>query len=586
MFQLEEGLSLYKQKQQQRFETFIRNVLFCVLFAVLLGASEAQAQPPVTNSSAQQDLLQQQRQRALEQGQQTTPDVRLQDRLAKLPDTLPEHETPCIVINQVPLDGEDADQFSWAIDTAGQILGGISGRCLGTKGIQILVKQVQNAILARGFITTRVLVTQQNLNDHRLTLTVIPGRIGAIRLAKGSNPRGTLWNAFPAKPGDLLNLRDLEQALENLQRVPTASTHINIKPGEQPGTSDIVTDWQQRFPFRLSMWVDDAGSEATGRYEGTVVLSYDDWLTLNDLFYASFTRDLGLDNNHDKKGTQSYTFHYSVPYGYWMLGFTTNRFRYYQTVAGINQNYRYSGTGTRQDLKLSRIVHRSAHGKTRISLDAYLQTYGNAIDDTTIEVQQRRMAGYILGINHRQYIGRANLDMDIGYRWGTGALGAEPAPEEAYGGGTSRPHIATASIQFNTPFSALGQYWRYQGELRGQYNYTPLIPQDRFAIGGRYTVRGFSGEQVLSSERGLIFRNDLGIVIAGNNEFYLGLDYGQVGGPSAQQLLGTRLAGGVIGIRGAYKLLNYDVFAGHAIAKPDGFPAKGITAGFNIGWTI
>jgi hemolysin activation/secretion protein len=176
--------------------------------------------------------------------------------------------------------------------------------------------------------------------------------------------------------------------------------------------------------------------------------------------------------------------------------------------------------------------------------------------------------------------------MDVGYRWGTGALGAEPAPEEAYGGGTSRPHIATASIQFNTPFSALGQSWRYQGELRGQYNYTPLIPQDRFAIGGRYTVRGFSGEQVLSSERGLIFRNDLGIVIAGNNELYLGLDYGQVGGPSTQQLLGTRLAGGVIGIRGAYKLLNYDVFAGHAIAKPDGFPAQGITAGFNIGWTI
>ncbi|OZB35906.1 MAG: hypothetical protein B7X35_07320 [Halothiobacillus sp. 14-56-357] len=585
MFQPTDGLSLHQQRRQP-FDVFVRRVFLCALFSLLWGATGAWAQPPLASSSVQQDLLQQQRQRALEQGQQTTPDVRLQKGLTKLPNSLPEHETPCIVINQVTLGGEGASQFAWAVNTASQVLGGIKGRCIGTKGIQILIKQVQNAILARGFITTRVLVTQQNLNDHQLTLTIIPGRIGAIRLAKGSNPRGTLWNAFPAKPGDLLNLRDLEQGLENLQRVPTASTHINIKPGEQPGTSDIVTDWQQRFPFRLSMWVDDAGSEATGRYEGTVVVSYDDWLTLNDLFYASFTHDLGLDNGRSKRGTQSYTFRYSVPYGYWLLGFTTNRFRYYQTVAGINQDYRYSGTGTRQDLKLSRIVHRSAHGKTRISLDAYLQTYGNAIDDTTIEVQQRRMAGYIFDIRQRQFIGRTTLDMDIGYRWGTGALGAKPAPEEAYGGGTSRPHIATASIQLDTPFSALGQAWRYQGELRGQYNYTPLIPQDRFAIGGRYTVRGFSGEQVLSSERGLIFRNDLGIVVAGNNELYLGLDYGQVGGPSAQQLPGTRLAGGVIGIRGAYKSLNYDFFAGHAIAKPDGFPAQGITAGFNIGWTI
>lgn len=99
-------------------------------------------------------------------------------------------------------------------------------------------------------------------------------------------------------------------------------------------------------------------------------------------------------------------------------------------------------------------------------------------------------------------------------------------------------------------------------------------------------MRGFNGEHVLSAERGLLLRNDLGFRIAGGNQLYLGLDYGQVGGPSARQLLGTRLAGGVIGIRGGYKRLRYDVFAGHAIAKPDGFPSEGITAGFNVGWTI
>lgn len=584
MIQLMEELPLYQQGRQ-RFAAATGKVVFYGLLVVLFCTTGVPRAQTLT-SSAQQDVLQQQRQRALEQGQQSTPDIRLQQPTATLPDTLPEHETPCIVINQIVLDGEDASQFSWAIKQASQLLDGLEGRCIGSQGIQILVKHVQNAILARGYVTTRVLVTRQNLNDHRLTLTVIPGRIGSIQTANDANPRATLWNAFPAKPGDLLNLRDLEQGLENLQRIPTVSTHINIKPGEKPGTSDIVTDWQQGFPFRLSMWVDDAGSEATGRYEGTVVLSYDDWFTLNDLFYASFTHDLGVGSDGGRKGTGSYTFHYSVPYGYWLLGFTANRFQYFQTVAGINQDYRYSGNGMREDLKLSRIVHRSAHGKTQISLDAYLQTYGNAIDDTSIDVQSRRMAGYVLDIHQKQFIGQATLDMDIGYRWGTGAFGAKPAPEEAFGDGTSRPHIGTASIKFNTPFSALGQSWRYQGELRAQYNYTPLVPQDRFAIGGRYTVRGFSGEQVLSSERGFIFRNDLGVAIAGSNELYLGLDYGQVGGPSAEQLLGTRLAGGVIGIRGAYKSLNYDLFAGHAIAKPEGFPAKGITAGFNIGWTI
>ena len=36
-----------------------------------------------------------------------------------------------------------------------------------------------------------------------------------------------------------------------------------------------------------------------------------------------------------------------------------------------------------------------------------------------------------------------------------------------------------------------------------------LDAQDRFAIGGRYTVRGYDGEASLSAERGWLLRNDL-----------------------------------------------------------------------------
>ncbi len=39
----------------------------------------------------------------------------------------------------------------------------------------------------------------------------------------------------------------------------------------------------------------------------------------------------------------------------------------------------------------------------------------------------------------------------------------------------------------------------------------PLITQDRFSIGGRYTVRGFDGETTLIGERGWLLRNDLGL---------------------------------------------------------------------------
>jgi hemolysin activation/secretion protein len=68
-----------------------------------------------------------------------------------------------------------------------------------------------------------------------LQLEVIPGRISAVRFAD-PDPDTSLRSAFPARPGDLLNLRDIEQALEQLKRVPSGtqpSTLRRAHTGEQ-----------------------------------------------------------------------------------------------------------------------------------------------------------------------------------------------------------------------------------------------------------------------------------------------------------------------------------------------------------------
>ena len=69
-------------------------------------------------------------------------------------------------------------------------------------------------------------------------------------------------------------------------------------------------------------------------------------------------------------------------------------------------------------------------------------------------------------------------------------------------------------------------------------------------------------------------------------ELYAGLDYGRVGGPSASLLLGERLAGAVIGLRGGFKRTSYDVFVGQPIDKPEGFRTAGTTAGFSLNWSL
>lgn len=566
-----------------------RSASWRVLISFIFATTVAQA---ASLTDADQELLRQQaRERVLHQQQEPTPDVRLDRPLVQSDQgRLPLNESPCFKIEHILLKGEAATQFQWALASANHGPADTEdapiGRCLGSGGIDRIMRRVQNAIMAKGYVTARILAEPQDLGTGTLALTLIPGRIRNIRFADGTDTRATQWNALPAHPGDLLNLRDIEQGLENFKRLPTAEADIQIAPGEQPSESDIVIQWKQAFPVRLTLSVDDSGSKSTGKYMAGVTIAVDHLLTLNDLFYLSFNHDLGSDEP-GKNGSRGYSAHYSIPYGYWLLGLTASDNTYRQSVAGINQTYLFSGESQNSEIKLSRLIYRDAVRKTTVSLRGWTRASKNYIDDTEIQIQRRRTSGWEAGMAHREFIGAATLDVSLGYRRGTGALDAMAAPEEASGDGASRLQLVTAETQFSLPFTLGTQALRYSIAGRAQWNRTPLVPQDRFAIGGRYTVRGFDGETTLSADRGWLIRNDLDWYLGhSGHALYLGFDYGEVGGHASANLIGTRLAGAVLGVRGHYKTFNYDIFVGQPITKPQGFRTADTAAGFNFNWSF
>lgn len=568
----------------QQDSTRRRFYLPAILLCCSLGPG-ATAQTNPSEIAGQELQRQQERERILREQQESRPDVRLPGTVPPETGRLPEVETPCFTVREIVLDG-DRSGFDWAAPAAEQADESTpdpaTGRCLGSSGINLVMRRIQNAIIARGYITTRVLAPAQDLRSGILTLTVVAGRVGTIRFSADSDSRANAWNAMPAQPGELLNLRDIEQALENFKRVPTAEAQIQIVPGEHLGASDLLITWKQAFPLRMTLSADDGGSRTTGKYQGSVTLSADHLLRLNDLFYASVNKDLG-GGTSGQRGTRGHTLHYSLPWDYWMLGATTSANRYHQSVAGATQTYLYSGTSENREIKLSRLLRRDASNKTWASLRGYLSTSNNFIDDTEVEVQRRKMAGWEAALEHRAFIGDATADLKLAWRRGTGAFAALHAPEEAFDEGTARPRILSANSQLSVPFKLGEQRLRYSGHWRAQWNKTPLVPQDRFSIGGRYTVRGFDGESVLLAERGWLVRNDLGLALGDSGqELYAGVDLGRVGGRSAEQLIGKGLSGAVLGLRGGYRELSYEFFAGRPLYRPEGFKTARVTAGFNL----
>ena len=83
----------------------------------------------------------------------------------------------------------------------------------------LAINKVQNAILAKGYVTTRVMAQEQDLTTGVLALTLCSRGVSVrIRFEEPVSWRGRLWNAIPASRGDILSLRDIEQGLENFRR--------------------------------------------------------------------------------------------------------------------------------------------------------------------------------------------------------------------------------------------------------------------------------------------------------------------------------------------------------------------------------
>ena len=456
------------------------------------------------------------------------------------------------------------------------------GQCVGKSGIDTLTKGLQQAILSNGYVTTRVLIPQQDLSKRTLTFALVPGIVRAVRFADPTL-RGTWKSAFPVSNGDVLNLRDLEQGLEQMKRVGSQDVDMKIEPTETPGESDVVLTVQRSKPWSFVASVDNSGTKSTGKWQGNVSLGIDNPLGLNDIFTVGANQDLSFGNK--SLGSHGFNGSYSIPWDYWTATLSGNTNTYYQDLAGVNQTFVSSGNSQTAALRIARVITRSQNDV----FGSYVQLskrFGDSfIDDTDIPTQARNNTYLELGATDRHYIGSAQFDGTLAYRQGIGGFGATPDPYAE--GPTYRFHMAVLDANLSVPFAIANQPFRYVGTIHGQFTNDTLFYIDDLTIGSRYTVRGFDGETMLAAERGFYWRNELQWpVFQTGQTLYAGIDYGRVFGPNTAALAGTQLAGAVIGIRGGvpakYVGLSYDLFAGTPIYKPAGFPTARFTVGFQM----
>ncbi|RQQ50445.1 ShlB/FhaC/HecB family hemolysin secretion/activation protein [Burkholderia stagnalis] len=567
---------------------------------VSLGVHAQQAPTPADQAAAARANAEQDRQAQQQRdAQQRDAALRAPSVLSEVPraETYPPlpTEQPCFRIDRFALDVPDSlpdaaksagasalpmDRFAFAREW----LVHYAGQCVGKQGIDTIVKGLAREILARGYITTRVLLPEQDLTTGTLKLALIPGVIRHVRFSD-EKLRGTWKTAFPTGDGEVLNLRDLEQGLEQMKRVSSQDVSMQIVPADQPGESDVVLDVKRGKPWTVVASIDNSGTRATGKLQGNLSIGIDNPLGLNDVFNVGVSQDLELGDK--RLGSHGWNGFYSIPWGYWTATIAAYTNTYYQQIAGVNQTFVASGNSKTLDFKLSRVLLRSQNdvfgGYLRLS-----RRFGESfIEDTEITQQRRNNTVIELGLTDRHYFDGAQFDGTLAYRQGVGGLGAQDDILAAGGGPTYRYRMAVLDANLSVPFAIAKQPFRYVTSVHGQYTGNTLYYIDDLTIGSRYTVRGFDGETMLAAARGLYWRNELQMPIGQTGQaIYAGLDYGRVWGPQPVALVGTQLAGAVLGVKGSistrFGAYGYDLFAGTPVYKPSGFPTARVTVGFQL----
>jgi len=450
------------------------------------------------------------------------------------------------------------------------------GQCLGLAQINQLIAVISNAYLEQGFVTSRAYIAPQDLSDGRLELVVIEGVIEAIQSADGRiTPQQLAW-AFPAQSGDVLNIRALEQGIENLNRLASNHSKVDLKPGSAQGESLVSIFNQPTRAWRGSLGLNNHGVASTGQYQVDGYLAFDNVFAANDNGYLSASTNTG---GHDLPQAQSrsYAAAWSLPFGYWHLSLNHNHYSYQQVVVGERLSFATSGSSAQTGIQVSRNLYRSQTGKLDISAAFNRKDSKNYLEDVFLETSSRTLYVWDLALNYRHYLADGTLSLNGGL-----------VKSVAWFGATQQLDAAEDNFQFNKyrlnlsydrPLQLADQPLLYA--VSAEFLYSPhiVVASEGFTVGGRYSVRGLSQSSLFGYKGGYL-RNDLSLPfelsspLLNQGQLLLGVDAGWSNLPEFPDKQRAWVAGSAIGIKLFDRSLSVSLTYARALRTPDFLPQK------------
>lgn len=426
-------------------------------------------------------------------------------------------EKPCFVIQRVRIEAAaeaapseaQAHQRLPLTPLLGPVAStpGYEGVCLGADSLTRLRDNLQARLQARGYLTSALTIAAQDLRSGELVLTLEPGLVEAVAV-EGARPEARMGaNALALHPGEPLNLRDIEQTLENLARLPSQSARFVIEPGTQASGSivRILPLQPEARLWRVSAGAERADGTDYGDVQLTAQLGLDHALGLSDqlgLWAAhSQGKAAGPDGGARPLQTSWYAY-WSLPWGRHALSFSLSRADYRRTIAAGVGRFRDAGRDMTSRLRWESTLWRGEQARLQGWLAVSQRRARTWLDD--IELISRRRLG-------------TSVEQGVSLWWRQASCDLTLETEGA------RVQRLERDSDFQAPTDGLPRSWRgefqwactlaagldVRGQAWMQRAAQPVDGTDLLVLGSPQTVRAHASADALTGYGMAVLRQEL-----------------------------------------------------------------------------
>jgi len=365
------------------------------------------------------------------------------------------------------------------------------GKCIDGKLLKAIIADVSSFYMTKGHITTRPYLKKQTIRDGQIDITVLKGTVEDIVDASTKESTAQIKTAFAFQKGHILNLRDLETALEMMNRPPSSEVKFELKPGDKPGASIVEIKSNETTPYHLKIGASGRKNLSDKNLYLTAELSIDNPLNINDILTFSYN---GSRVQKEYQGSKGGELNYSFPIASYLVELVGSNFSYRQGVNGLNDTYLSNGDTSGLRLRVSKVLMRDQKNKFNVALSVYHKNTKNYFANQLIDVSSYKTTLAQIDLIHTYLQNWGRLTTVYSYYQGTDWFGSRAdgyVSAEIDATTQAKLQFKKHSIDVNLLYYLTDRSYQITSNFHLQHTTDTLYDVDKLTVGSDYTVRGY-----------------------------------------------------------------------------------------------